>query len=143
MDELDRKIMASLQLDARASNAKVAREVGVTEATVRRRLGRLLEGNFIEIRAVPNLEKLGYTTTALIGLQTMPAKQEAVADAVTRLEEVHYAAITTGAYDIFLWVGVESAEKLGQFLQQKLGVIEGIRHSETFVNLSIKKLPTG
>jgi hypothetical protein len=48
----------------------------------------------------------------------MPAKQEAVADAVDRLEEVHYVAITTGAYDIILWVGVESSEKLGQFLSR-------------------------
>jgi Lrp/AsnC family transcriptional regulator for asnA, asnC and gidA len=143
MDELDRRIIDLLQLDGRASNAKIAREVGVTEGTVRRRLGRLLGDDFIEIMAVPNLQKLGYTTTALIGLQTMPAKQEVVADTIARLEEVHYVAITTGAYDIFLWVGIESAEKLGQFLRQKLGVIEGIRHSETFVNLSIKKLPTG
>jgi Lrp/AsnC family transcriptional regulator, regulator for asnA, asnC and gidA len=143
MDELDRRIINLLQMDGRASNAKIAREVGVTEGTVRRRLSRLLEGDFIEIMAALNLEKLGYTTTALIGLQTMPAKQEVVADTVATLEEVHYVAITTGAYDIFLWVGVESAEKLGQFLHQKLGVIEGIRHSETFVNLSIKKLPTG
>jgi Lrp/AsnC family transcriptional regulator for asnA, asnC and gidA len=143
MDELDRKIMALLQLDGRASNAKIAREVGVTGGTVRRRLGRLLGDDFVEIMAVPNLEKLGYTTTALIGLQTMPAKQEAVADAVARLEEVPYVATTTGSYDIFLWVGVESAEQLGRFLRQKLGPIEGIRHSETFVNLFIKKLPTG
>jgi Lrp/AsnC family transcriptional regulator, regulator for asnA, asnC and gidA len=143
MDELDRKIMALLQLDGRASNAKIAREVGVTEGTVRRRLSRLLEDDFIEIMAVPNLEKLGYTTTALIGLQSMPAKQEAVANAIAMLEEVNYVATTTGAYDIFLWVGVKSAEELGQFLRQKLGPIEGIRHSETFVNLFIKKLPTG
>jgi hypothetical protein len=46
--------------------------------------------------AVPNLEKLGYTTTALIGLQITPAKQEAVADAIARLAEVHYVAITPG-----------------------------------------------
>jgi DNA-binding Lrp family transcriptional regulator len=59
------------------------------------------------------------------------------------LEEVNYVATTTGAYDIFLWVGVKSAEELGQFLRQKLGPIEGIQHSETFVNLFIKKLPTG
>jgi Lrp/AsnC family transcriptional regulator for asnA, asnC and gidA len=135
--------MALLQLDARASNAKIAREAGVAEGTVRRRLNRLLEGDFIKFLVVPNLLNLGYTTTALIGLQSVPAKQEAVADAAARLEEVHYVAITTGAYDIFLWVGTESGEQLGQFLRQKLGSIEGIRHSETFVNLSIKKLATG
>jgi Lrp/AsnC family transcriptional regulator for asnA, asnC and gidA len=53
MDELDRKIMALLQMDGRASNAKIAREVGVTEGTVRRRLGKLLEDDFIEIMQYP------------------------------------------------------------------------------------------
>ena len=43
MDELDRGIIELLQLDGRASNAKVAREVGVSEATVRRRLSRLIQ----------------------------------------------------------------------------------------------------
>lgn len=141
MDELDRKIISLLQLDGRASNAKLAREMGVTEGTVRRRLSRLLEGGFIEIRAVPNLAKMGYTTTALIGLRTMPVEQEKVADAAATLEEVHYVAITTGSYDSFLWVATKSAEQLGQFMRLKLGPIEGIQHSEVFVNLFIKKLP--
>ena len=42
MDELDRKIITLLQLDGRASNAKIAREVSVSEGTVRRRLRRLV-----------------------------------------------------------------------------------------------------
>ena len=68
MDELDRKIIALLQLDGRASNAKIAREVGVSEGTVRRRLRRLIKEDVVKVVAVPNLEKLGYATTALIGL---------------------------------------------------------------------------
>ena len=43
MDELDRRIISLLQLDGRASNAKIAREVGVSEGTVRRRLRRLIQ----------------------------------------------------------------------------------------------------
>ena len=59
MDELDRKIIALLQMDGRASNAKIAREVGVSEGTVRRRLRKLLEDDVVRVVAVPNLEKLG------------------------------------------------------------------------------------
>ena len=40
MDELDTKIIAMLQEDGRASNAGIARRVGVSEGTVRRRLKR-------------------------------------------------------------------------------------------------------
>ena len=143
MDELDRKIIALLQVDGRASNAKIAREVGVSEGTVRRRLRRLIQDDVVKVVAVPNLEKMGYGTTALIGLQTRPGKSDEVAEALARLEEVHYAAITTGAYDIFVWAGLESAESLGTFLRTKVGVIDAVNRTETFVNLSIKKRTYG
>jgi DNA-binding Lrp family transcriptional regulator len=45
--------MAILQLAGRPSNAKIARGVGVTEGTVRRRLSGLPKDDFIEIRAGP------------------------------------------------------------------------------------------
>ena len=75
MDELDRRIISLLQMDGRASNAKIAREVGVSEGTVRRRLRRLIQEDVVKVVAVPNLEKLGYATTALIGLQTGPGNR--------------------------------------------------------------------
>ncbi len=143
MDELDRKIIALLQIDGRASNAKIAREVGVSEGTVRRRLRRLVQEDVIKVIAVPNLEKLGYGTTALIGLQTGPGRSDAVGDAIAQMEESHYVAVTTGAYDVFVWAGLESAESLGDFLRTKIGHIEGVQRTETFVNLSIKKRTYG
>ena len=143
MDELDRKIIALLQGDGRASNAKIAREVGVSEGTVRRRLRRLVQQDVVKIIAVPNLEKLGYATTALVGLQTGPGKSEEVADAIASLDEAQYVAITTGAYDIFIWAGLESAESLGTFLRTKIGTIKGVQRTETFVNLAIKKRTYG
>ena len=143
MDELDRQIIALLQMDGRASNAKIAREVGVSEGTVRRRLRRLILDDVVKVIAVPNLEKMGYSTTAMIGLQTAPGKSDLVADAIARLDEVHYVSITTGSYDIFVWVGLESAESLGNFLRSKIGTIEGVHRTETFVNLSIKKRTYG
>ena len=143
MDELDRKIVALLQVDGRASNAKIAREVGVSEGTVRRRLRRLIQDDVVKVIAVPNLEKLGYGTTALIGLQTGPGRSDSVAEALAGLEESHYVAVTTGAYDVFVWAGLESAEGLGSFLRTKVGNIEGVQRTETFVNLSIKKRTYG
>ena len=143
MDELDRKIIGLLQLDGRASNAKIAREVGVSEGTVRRRLRRLIQDDVVKVIAVPNLEKLGYATTALIGVQTGPGSSDDVAEAIAKLDEAHYVAITTGAYDVFVWAGLESAEGLGTFLRTKIGTIQGVQRHETFVNLAIKKRTYG
>ena len=143
MDELDSSIIRLLQVDGRASNAKIAREVGVSEGTVRRRLRRLIQDDVISVIAVPNLERMGYGTAALIGLQTDPGRVDEVADAIASLDEAHYVAITTGAYDVFTWVGLESPETLGLFLRKKVGTISGVRRTETFVNLSIKKRTYG
>ena len=107
MDELDRKIIALLQLDGRASNAKIAREVGVSEGTVRRRLRRLVKDDMVKVVAVPNLEKLGYATTALIGISTGPGKSDTVADAIAAMEEAHYVAITRLLRCVCLgWTGI-------------------------------------
>ena len=139
MDELDRKIIGVLQLDGRASNAKITREAGVSEDKVRRWLHHLIQDDVVKVIAVPNLEKLGYATTALIGLQTDPGKSDSVAEAVANLDEAHYVAITTGAYDVFVWVGLDSVDSLVALLGTKIGVIDGVQRTETFVNLAIKK----
>ena len=143
MDELDTRIIKILQADGRASNAKIARQVGVSEGTVRRRLRNLIQGDVIKVIAVPNLEQMGYGTAALVGIQSDPGKVDEVADAIAALDEAHYVAITTGAYDIFTWVGLESPESLGIFLRSKVGTISAVRRTETFVNLSIKKRTYG
>jgi Lrp/AsnC family transcriptional regulator for asnA, asnC and gidA len=143
MDELDNRIISLLQVDGRASNARIARDVGVSEGTVRRRLRNLIKGDTIKVIAVPNLEQMGYGTAALIGIQTSPGKVDEVADAISELEEAHYVAITTGAWDIFTWVGLESTEKLGEFIRGKVGPITEVTRTETFVNLAIKKRTYG
>jgi len=125
MDELDNKIIQILQEDGRASNARIAREVGVSEGTVRRRLRRLILDNVIKVVAVPSLDKLGFSTAALIGIQADPGRIDEVADALAKLDEVHYIAVTTGAFDIFAWVALRSSQELGNFLRNKIGTVPG------------------
>ena len=52
MDQLDTQIIRILQKDGRASNAGIARAVGVSEGTVRRRLKRLVQEEFIQVVAL-------------------------------------------------------------------------------------------
>ena len=139
MDALDSEIIGILQNDGRASNAGIAREVGVSEGTVRRRLKRLVDEDFIKVVALINHRRLGYSSEAIVGIQVDPSIVDQVADAVSMLVEVSWVVVTTGAYDIFVWVEVHSAEELGIFLRRKLGVISGVRRTETFVNLGIRK----
>ena len=143
MDQLDQKIIEILQDDGRTSNARVAREVGVSEGTVRRRLNRLIEGDFIDVVAVPDPVKMGLVSRALIGVQIDPDKIDRVADDLIKLKEIGWVTITTGTFDVFAWAALPSPEELGVFLRTKVGTIPGVRPTETFVNLSNKKRGNG
>jgi len=142
VDELDREIIAILQSNGRASNARIARGIGVSEGTVRRRLKKLIADGVIEIIAVVDAERLGYDTEALVGVQVDPDKVMDVAARLGELPESNWVAITTGTYDVFMWVTLQSADQLGTFLREKLGVVSGVRRTETFVRLSLPKKST-
>ena len=139
MDELDRKIISILQTNGRSSNARIARHVGVSEGTVRRRLKRLVEDKVVSIVAIPDPGKIGYKSEAVIGVQVEPDKIDQVADNLTQLPPVYWVAVTTGAYDLFAAVTLPSAEELGLFLRNKVGIIPGVQRTETFVTLAVKK----
>ena len=139
MDNLDSKIVGILQKDGRASNAGIAREVGVSEGTVRRRLKRLVDAQLINVVALIDPSRLGYSFEAIVGIQVDPDKIDESSETISELDGVSWVVVTTGAYDIFAWITVESAEVLGNFLRDKLGSVNGVRRTETFVNLAVKK----
>jgi Lrp/AsnC family transcriptional regulator for asnA, asnC and gidA len=143
LDELDEKLISLLQSNGRTSNIELAKKVGVSEGTIRRRFRNLIDEEIIRVVAIPDPSKLGRRTAALIGLQVDPALVDSVSVQLSEIDDVQYVAITTGAYDIFLWVALGTPEELSLFLRDRLGAISGIRRTETFVNLVIKKNPAG
>jgi Lrp/AsnC family transcriptional regulator for asnA, asnC and gidA len=142
-DELDRKIIEALQHDGRASHARMARDLSVSEGTVRRRLSRLLQDRIIRVVAIAEPAQLGYQTSAFIGLKVDPARVESVATELANLGETEHVAITTGSYDVFIWVNLASSEALANFLHRKVGTVEGVRQTETFVSLETRKRSAG
>ena len=143
MDTLDRKIITLLESNGRASNARIARDVGVSEGTVRRRLKRLIQESIINVVALPDPGKLGYNSEAIIGVQVDPDQVDAVAARLSSLQHTRWVAVTTGTYDVFAWATLPTDEALGKFLREQVGVIPGVRRTETFVNLAVTKREYG
>ena len=143
MDEIDTKIINLLQQNGRTSNAALARNLAVSEGTVRRRLRNLIGDGYIHVVAVVNPGKMGFTSEALLGVQVDPDKIDSVSADLSSLKEISWVSVTTGTYDVFAWAILPSAEDLGVFLRTKVGTINGVRKTETFVNLHVKKRGQG
>ena len=143
LDELDDKLINLLQSNGRASNIELAKQIGVSEGTIRRRFRNLIKDEVIRVVAIPDPAKMGRGTTAVIALQVEPSEVDPVATKLSQIPEVQYVSVTTGAFDVFLWVALASPEELSSFLRLQVGGISGVRRTETFVNLSIRKNPSG
>ncbi len=139
MDELDATIIATLRRNGRTSNASLARSAGVSEGTVRRRLRRLIDEEHIFVAAIPNPDRMGSPFEALIGVQVDPDKTNTVSDALAAMEEMSWVTVSTGPYDIYGWAMLPDAAALSEFLTAKIGTIPGVRRTETFVHLNVKK----
>ena len=139
VDDLDNQIVEILKKDGRASNAHIARALGVSEGTVRRRLRMLIEGGVIHVNVSLDAVKMGLTTEAIIGLEVDPDKMDPVCASLADIDEIGYVTLTTGAVDVFAWGRFSSTESLGLFLRSKVGKIPGVRRTETYMCISVRK----
>lgn len=139
VDEMDRRIIRLLQQDGRRANTEIARELGVTETTVRKRIAQLLGEGLMSIVAVPTPEAVGQSLSAIIGVSVDLTAMHAVGNAIRAYREVRYVGMSAGRYDLIVEAFFASQEQLLDFITEKLGVLEGVTDIETSVILKVVK----
>ncbi len=139
LDETDLKIMEALQKDGRVAFSQIAEQLGVSPGMVRQRYNRLVDQGFLRVVAITNPLRMGYKTMAMIGIRAEGSKLLAVAEKVSKLDEVIYMIISSGRFDIFAEVVCRDHEELLRFITEKLSTIDGVRESESFMHLKIVK----
>jgi Lrp/AsnC family transcriptional regulator for asnA, asnC and gidA len=143
-DNFDWKIIALLNEDGRMPSAEIARRLGDASArTVTNRINTLTENGIINIRAVVDPEKIGYSVLADVFVEVEPGQVRAVAYQAAKFPESSYVACATGESDVSISLRVRSIEELFDFVTEKLGKISGIKRTQTYLlPLKIKDLDT-
>jgi len=131
IDATDRRIIALLQLDGRMSNVDIARAIGVAEATVRKRVDRLLNEGVIRVVAMPSVDKLGLEVQTAIMLKVDLGQVDCIGEQLAAMKEVRAVKYATGEYDIIIEAVFPSDDDLLQFLTSRLARIQGIRATAT------------
>jgi len=139
LDEIDRKIITALREDGRTPFSQIAQELNVSPGMIRMRYNHMVENGTLKVMAITNPVNVGYKAMAMIGVRCDGSQLMAVAEKITALTEVVYVVITNGRFDILVEVMCRDQAELLEFLTDKLYQIEGVRESETFINLKILK----
>lgn len=138
LDDANRAIIESLQRDGRRAYAQIAREVGLSEAAVRRRVQQLRASGVIQIVAVTDPLQLGFRRQALIGISVEGDVRD-VAAKIVPLPEVDYVVMCAGSFDLLVEVVCEGDERLLHILNDSIRSIPGVRSTETFMYLKLAK----
>jgi Lrp/AsnC family transcriptional regulator for asnA, asnC and gidA len=138
LDDADKAIVELLQEDGRMSYTRIASTVGLSEAAVRSRVQRLIEGNVVQIVGVTDPLRLGFRRQAMVGVKT-EGDIGAVADTLAAIPEVDYVVFVSGSYDLLFEIVCEDDEHLLSILNDKIRSIPGVRTTDTYTYLRLHK----
>ncbi len=144
MDDIDRKILDSLQQDGRASQAELSRQVGLTAPSLNERLKKLERSGVIRrYTAILNDEMVGCDIQAFIEVFIdHPQRERDFIGQMVELTEVLECHHITGEASLLLKVKTTDRVSLKQLLLDHINSQPGVRGTKTVVVLETVKEET-
>jgi Lrp/AsnC family transcriptional regulator, regulator for asnA, asnC and gidA len=137
LDDISKEIIEQLQQDGRRSYAAIGKAIGLSEAAVRQRVQRLIDGGAMQIVAVTDPMTLGFRRQTMIGVRCS-GDLERVADQLAAMPEIDYVVIIAGSFDLLIEVVCEDDDQLLEILS-RVRTIPSVTATETFVYLKLRK----
>jgi Lrp/AsnC family transcriptional regulator, regulator for asnA, asnC and gidA len=140
LDNLDRGIIHLLRQDGRRPYADIARLVHVTEATVAKRVDRLLGAGALLIIAHVNWPVVGLPFHVSISIKARRGRVLEVGSRLAAMANVAYVGYTTGDFDVSAEVFLRDSGSLLEFLNVDIAAVPWVESTETWHVLHTEKL---
>lgn len=119
--------------DGRKSYQKIARDLSVSENTVRARVQKLMAEGVMEISSLVNPETIDGHRTAMVGVKLQTMDLVSKGEEFSRLRGVVSVSVVTGRFDLILIVLLKSGFGLLEFYTEEVSRIKEVQSVETFV----------
>lgn len=140
LDDVDRGILRLLQEDGRMPYRQIARELGVSEGTVRIRASRMQESGALNVIAIADPFRLGYSVLAFVLIKVEPGAQDRLVEELTALDESTYVSTCIGRADLYMQLVCRDNDHLHELLHRRIPALGGIRDLEAFMELEMHKV---
>ena len=135
LDEIDRQIIRALQKNGRVAYKTIARQLNVSDGTVRLRTERMIHHHFLKISARVDPLYFDSSIAAQVGVNLEKRANREIMETIAALDGVQSVVNVTGRYDLLIEVCVTSRDALRRFLVEALSTIPGVCSSESFIYL--------
>jgi Lrp/AsnC family leucine-responsive transcriptional regulator len=151
LDEIDRKIIAAIQVDGKITTQDLADKVGLSASPCARRIRLMEQDGIIKgYTAVIDQKKAGLPISAFASIKLERQREEDLdrfSQAVTRWPEVLDCYLMTGQRDYLLRIVVRDLDAYEEFLKDKLTRLDNVASIESsFALKQVKRseiLPLG
>ncbi|CAH1651442.1 MAG: Lrp/AsnC family transcriptional regulator [Chelatococcus sp.] len=120
LDKLDRRIVAALARDGRRTFRDIARELDISEGTVRFRVTRLQEEGLIRVTAVGSPLALGVEVYAMILIRVKPGHVKEAGTILSSYPNVRFVGSAFGSVDLFIQTLHRDTRDLHRFVSEEL-----------------------
>jgi Lrp/AsnC family transcriptional regulator for asnA, asnC and gidA len=130
------KLLYELTLDGSISVPILSKKLGINASVLYSRIKRLMKKKLIKKFTIEIDESLlGIGVKASIGINRDPKLKETIHKKFMETSEVVSISEVTGRFDIIVNVYAKNLEALHNVVIEKIGKIDGIQNTETFVEL--------
>jgi DNA-binding Lrp family transcriptional regulator len=137
LDSLDRRLLAQLQDNARASSAELGRRFGLSGPGLQKRLKKLeAQGTIERYATVVNREAVGLDLLCFVHVMLAHHRPNSVRrfpGKVKGMAEVLECHFLTGEFDYLMKVVVANHDELEKFLFEKLMKVDGVDRIRTSI----------
>lgn len=137
MDQIDRNLIARLQLDGRCSVAALAREIGISRSTVQDRMARLEKTGIIAGYRVVLGEKARDVVSAFVEITIEPAKIAGILSELKAISAVQSVHTVAGKFDLIARIAAPVPADIDNVLDT-IGAIPGIQRTASAIVLATK-----
>lgn len=135
-DDLDMKIITELTRDGNISVPNLSKKLGINTSVLYSRIKRLLKKKLIKkFTIVVDESLIGIGVRATMGINRDPKLKDQIHKSLMKTPEVLVISEVTGRFDILITLRAMNLEELHTVAIEKIGRIEGIQNTETFVEL--------
>lgn len=130
------KLLYELAKDSSISVPNLSKKLGINASVLYSRIKRLLKKKLIKkFTIVIDDSILGIGVKATVGINRDPKLKDSIHKQLMETPEVVSISEITGRFDILIRVYAENLEELHTVVIEKIGKIDGIQNTETFVEL--------
>ncbi len=140
LDDINIRIIDALSKDSSMPFVEIAKQIGISDATVHLRVRKLKDNGVINKFTLSlDNDLLGYDHLSFIGINIRPGLADQITEELSNIEEILEVHEMHGKFDLFVKVRAKDLSHTREIIEKKIRILPNILDTQLMTVLKTKK----